>query len=90
MKAAPAPVTVTAAQIPPYCYRSPGMTAEEGAAAAVRELKINHLCDALALLWELRRAGTTSETSFEAMEGLGNPNKTQQRAIVQVCDMEEG
>ena len=41
--------------VPPYCYRLPGMSAEEGAAAAVKHLHIAHACDALAILWEIRR-----------------------------------
>ncbi len=49
------PKTATANAIPPFCYCLPGMSPEQGAAAAVKALHISHACDALALLWKLRR-----------------------------------
>jgi len=41
--------------VPPYCYRLPGMSAEEGATAAVKALHLPLLIDALAVLWKLQR-----------------------------------
>lgn len=41
--------------VPPYCYRLPGMSAEEGATAAVKALRLPLLIDALAVLWKLQR-----------------------------------
>lgn len=52
--------TATVDQIPPYCYRLPGISAEAGALAAAKALRITHPCDALALLWELRHVVTES------------------------------
>lgn len=67
--------TVTADQIPPYCYRLPGMTAEEGAAVAVKTLQITHLCDALVLLWELRREALKSQAIYQRTKPIGAPNE---------------
>lgn len=62
MKSNAAPQTITAGQVPPYCYRQTGMSADEAAVVAVREMRISHLCDALALLWELRRYAAKVQT----------------------------
>lgn len=50
--------TASADQVPPYSFYLPGMAAEEAAEAAeaaVKALRTPYLCDALAILWELRR-----------------------------------
>lgn len=65
MKSNAAPQTVTAGLVPPYCYRLPEMSADEAAVVAVREMRISHPCDALALLWELRREALAAETSSD-------------------------
>lgn len=57
---------ISAANVPPYCFRLPGMSAEEGAVNAVREMSISTPADALALLWVMRRDAATEE----ADEGL--------------------
>lgn len=51
----PTPRTVAVDQVPPYSFYLPGMAAEEAAEAAVKALRTPYLCDALALLWQLRR-----------------------------------
>jgi len=74
--------TITTKQPPPYCYRRPGMSAEAGAAAAVKELGITHPCDALALLWELRRAAKAVLTDAGQCVGIDGGEKTQQRPFL--------
>lgn len=69
--------TVTADQIPPYCYRLPGMTAEEGAAVAVKEMRVSTPCDVLAVLWELRRVTANEQTEVAAAACASSQAKTQ-------------
>ncbi|UCV28116.1 hypothetical protein [Ferribacterium limneticum] len=71
--------TASIDQVPPYCYRRPGMSAEEGAGAAVKELGITHSCDALALLWELRRVakGAPTDAGLYSRRGRGRKNATE-------------
>lgn len=57
----PTPGTVAVDQVPPYSFYLPGMDAEEAAEAAVKALRTPHLCDALALLWQLRRVSKTEQ-----------------------------
>lgn len=76
------PKTATVDQVPPYCYRRPGMSAEAGASTAVKELGITHPCDALALLWELRRAAKSAPTDAGLYVGMVGGEKTQQRPFV--------
>lgn len=52
----------TTGQVPPYCFQLPSMSAEAAAAVAVRELRIHHPVDALALPWELRRHTQNQQT----------------------------
>lgn len=56
--------TATRDQIPPYCFRLPGMSAEAGALAAAKTLRMTIPCDALALLWELRRVARNDEAEY--------------------------
>lgn len=62
MKGAVESISITCAEVPPYRYRRPGMSPDKAAIAAVRELGISHLSDALGLLWELRREARKEET----------------------------
>lgn len=78
----PIPRTVTVDQVPPYCYRRPGMSAEAGAVVAVKELGITHLCDALAFLWELRREAKGALTDAGLYAGMVGGEKTQQRPFL--------
>lgn len=50
-------------QIPPYCYLMAGMSVEAGALAAAKALRMIP-CDALALLWELRRVASNDEAEY--------------------------
>lgn len=75
--------TATVDQIPPYCYRRPGMSAEAGAVVAVKELGITHLGDALAFLWELRREAKGALTDACLCAGMGGGEKAQQRPFVE-------
>lgn len=61
---------INAANVPPYCYRVPGMSAEEGAVQAVKEMGVSTLVDALVLLWEMRRdaAHVVSEAALRIDE----------------------
>lgn len=77
------PKSVTANAIPPFCYRLPGMSIEEGAAAAVKALHITYACDALAFLWKMRRDAQGAQTGAGECLCFGDPNKTQQQAITQ-------
>lgn len=77
------PKTATVDQVPPYCYRRPDMSAEAGAGAAVKELGITHPCDALALLWELRREAKGALTDAGLYAGMVGGEKTQQRPFVE-------
>lgn len=61
MKSNTVPQTIAAGQVPPYCYRLPCMSTEAGAMAAIKALNISHPCDALALLWELRREAAKAQ-----------------------------
>jgi len=49
-------MTISGAEVPPYCFLKPGISPEEAAAAAVRELGSVVEIDPIAILWELRRA----------------------------------
>lgn len=69
---APTANAATFDQVPPYCYRRPGMSAEEGAAAAIKELGITHLCDAIALLWALRRAAKPEPSGTSEKRNSGS------------------
>lgn len=42
-------------QVPPYCFMRAGMSPEEGALAAAKDLKLIHPLDLLNLLCALRR-----------------------------------
>lgn len=53
--------TASADQVPPYSFYLPGMTAEEAAVAAVKALRTPYLCDALAILWELRQVALNDQ-----------------------------
>ena len=46
----------TLEQVPPYSFLRPGKPPEEAATAAAKEMRMSHPCDALTLLWELKRA----------------------------------
>ena len=41
-------------EIPPWCYMRPGMTAMQGAKAAIRALGSTHPLDVLLTLWALQ------------------------------------
>lgn len=62
--------------IPPYCYRLPGMSAEEGAATAVKDLRIAHACDALSILWELRREALEAASVAGESQPIRHDNKS--------------
>ncbi|UCV01741.1 hypothetical protein [Dechloromonas denitrificans] len=70
--------------VPPYCYRLPGMSAEEGAVVAVKILRIAYACDALAILWELRRDMLDGQTDGEEYPCACGERKTQQRPLAHV------
>jgi hypothetical protein len=55
-------------EVPPYCFLKPGMSPEEAACAAVRELGIVTEIDAIAILWELQRAAKAERPSAENAE----------------------
>lgn len=67
----PTPCTVTIDQVPPYCYRQPGMSAEAGSGAAVKALGITHPCDAVALLWALRQAAKAAPSGTSEKRNSG-------------------
>jgi len=70
--------------VPPYCYRLPGMSAEEGAVAAVKALRLPLLIDALAVLWKLQReASEPLKDGFPTHPPLSQ--KTQQRLTAQAA-----
>jgi len=87
MKNNAAPQTITAGQVPPYCYLLPGMSAEEGAVEAIKALNISHSCDALALLWKLRRVACDGQTDGRAPKGAARPQKNQPRPTVQAVGL---
>lgn len=74
--------TAAVGQVPPYCYRRPGMSAEAGAVAAVNGLGTIHSCDALALLWELRRGAKNAPEEVGLYTNVVEGEKTQQRPFV--------
>lgn len=80
MKSNAAPSTITADQVPPYSYQLPGMSADEAAVVAVREMRISHPCDALAVLWELRREACGAQTTTHEHQGVTGKEKTQPSA----------
>lgn len=65
---------INAANVPPYCYRAAGMSAEEGAVQAVKEMGVSTLVDALVLLWEMRRDAAC--VAPEAALCIGELNRT--------------
>lgn len=67
-------------EVPPYSYRLPGMSADEAAVVAVREMRISHPCDALAVLWELRREAYSTKTTAHECQGVAGKEKTQPSA----------
>lgn len=87
MKSCATPHAITAGQVPPYCYRLPGMSAEAGAGAAIKALNISHPCDALALLWKLRRIAREDEAAGCARAGVARPRKNQPRPTVQAVGL---
>lgn len=87
MKSNATPHTITASQVPPYCYRLPGMSAEAGAGAAIKALNISHPCDALALLWKLRRIAREDEAEGCTRMGIARPRKNQPRPAAQAVGL---
>jgi len=79
MKATPTQLTATYDQVPPYCYRLPGTSPDEAAVVAVRELRISHPGDALALLWELRREAQEPKSYGREYQHTTHARKTQQK-----------
>jgi hypothetical protein len=65
------------------------MSAEAGATAAIKALNISHPCDALALLWELRREGADEQTPTLECQHTNRVEEMQQGATIsRRCDMD--
>lgn len=47
-------------QVPPYCFMQAGLSPEEGALAAAKDLKLTHPIDLLNVLLILRRAAVAT------------------------------
>lgn len=78
---------IAAGEVPPFCFLKPGMTPEDATVSAVKAMQIPHCCDALAVLWKLRRIAREDETDGSACTGIARPRKNQPRPAVQAVGL---